>query len=82
MELKEIFNNNPYVTSISLKNKQIGNSKNILNDLTKFKELIDLDLSGNSFKDLPNNLSSLQKLKSLDLTENEFIDVSFFLILV
>ena len=74
--LKELLNQNPFVTAIELASKGIvAIDSQSLAVLSRFTELRKIDLSDNYIKRLPSDLSGLRLITDFDLNGNPIEDV-------
>lgn len=70
---------NPNLRSLNLEFSEIESLDSLLEYLTEFTELEELNLFGNRLTTLPTDLSKLQKLKRLDINNNLFSSIDIIL---
>lgn len=77
--LREITENNPDTTQVSLEDLCITDLTEFVPLLAELKNLTRLTLANNRLQELPIDLSTLRKVEYLDLRNNPFHDVELVL---
>ena len=74
--IQQHYNDQPNRTVLDLTDQEIVDLTVIYDQLTRFKELKELNLSNNNFTRVPNDMSKLHKVENMNLQNIEFTDFS------